>query len=149
MHDDIMPDSIGHELKALNHVMQRKMMLTATNIGLDKVTIMHGWIMSYLEQHKDCDVYQKDIESAFAISRSTVTNILKLMEKKGYILRESVDCDARLKKLSLTEKGFHTGNVLKRVIAENENQFNSILDETERETLLFLLRKLRYGLENT
>ena len=71
------------------------------------------------------------------------------MEKKGYILRESVDCDARLKKLSLTQKGFHTGNVLKRVIAENENQFNSILDETERETLLFLLRKLRYGLENT
>ena len=149
MHDVMSADTIGHELKAINHIMQRKMMLLGTNSGLDKVTVMHGWIIHFIEEHRNCDVYQKDIESAFAISRSTVTNILKLMEKKGYILRESVDSDARLKKLILTEKGIQTGNVLKNAAKENEKQLDSILNEEEKETFVFLLKKFRNGLENT
>ena len=80
-------ESIGHEIKAIDHLMQRKMIMTASKSGLDKVTIMHGWIIGYLILNLDRDIYQKDIESEFAISRSTVTNILKLMEKKGYIKR--------------------------------------------------------------
>ena len=80
-------ESIGHEIKAIDHLMQRKMIMTASRSGLDKVTIMHGWIIGYLILNLDRDIYQKDIESEFAISRSTVTNILKLMEKKGYITK--------------------------------------------------------------
>ena len=145
----ISAETIGHELKAINHIIQRKIMFSGTNSGLDKVTVMHGWIISFIDEHSNCDVYQKDIESAFAISRSTVTNILKLMEKKGYILRESVDCDARLKKLILTEKGIQTSKVLKKAVDENENQFSKIFDKKEQETFLFLLKKLRSGLENS
>lgn len=144
----ISAESIGHELKAINHIIQRKIMLWGTNSGLDKVTVMHGWIIGFIDEHSDCDIYQKDIESAFAISKSTVTNILKLMEKKGYIIRESVDCDARLKKLILTEKGIQTSKVLKTVIDENEKQFSKIFDKEEEETFLVLLKKLKYGLIN-
>ena len=38
------------------------------------------------------------------MARSTVTGVVKLMERKGLIRRESVSSDARLKKLVLTEK---------------------------------------------
>ena len=41
----------------------------------------------------------------FGVNRSTVTSIVKLMEKKGYIERENVPGDARLKKLILTPLG--------------------------------------------
>lgn len=140
--------SIGHELKAVNHVMQRQMLKSAADAGIDKVTLMHGWIIAYLEEHKGADVYQKDIESTFAISRSTVTSIVKNMENKGYITRISVDSDARLKKLVLTEEGERVHNVIKRTIIENEARFNSILTEQERETLISLVRKLRNGIEN-
>lgn len=143
-----MADSICHEIKAINHLMQRKMIMIASKSGIDKVTVMHGWIISYLNENKDRDVYQKDIESVFAISRSTVTNILKLMEKKGYITRTSVDSDARLKKIELTNKGIITDNILKKEIVESEVRFNTLLTEEERETFLHLTRKLRYGLEN-
>ena len=34
-----------------------------------------------------CRVFQRDIEREFSITRSTVTNILQLMERKGYIQR--------------------------------------------------------------
>ena len=37
-------DAIGHEIKAVNHLMHRKMLESAAKNGVDKVTIMHGWI---------------------------------------------------------------------------------------------------------
>lgn len=49
-------------------------------------------------------VFQRDIEEAFQIRRSTVTGIIKLIEQKGYITRTGVKNDARLKQLIPTEK---------------------------------------------
>ena len=60
---------------------------------------MHGRILGYLYWSRPKDVYQKDIEEHFNITRSSVAGIVKLMEQKGYILRQSVQGDARLKKL--------------------------------------------------
>ncbi|MDR3279779.1 MAG: MarR family transcriptional regulator [Synergistaceae bacterium] len=53
---------------------------------------------------KDKDVFQRDVESEFDIRRSSATSILNGLEKHGYIRRESVARDARLKKLALTDK---------------------------------------------
>ncbi len=50
------------------------------------------------------DVYQKDIEEEFRIRKSTVTGILKLLEKNGFIRRESVPQDARLKRIVPTAR---------------------------------------------
>lgn len=142
-------ESIGHEIKAIDHLMQRKMFMIASKSGLDKVTVMHGWIIGYLIMNKDRDIYQKDIESEFAISRSTVTNILKLMEKKGYITRASVASDARLKKIVLTDKGIQTAVMLKKAVEENAKNFDRLLENDEKETFLRLVKKLRCGLENS
>ena len=56
------------------------------------------------DDHADTEIYQKDIEQEFKVSRATASNMLQLMERKGLIVRESVSCDARLKKISLTRK---------------------------------------------
>ena len=96
--------SIGYEVKTLNNLIFRDLLSVSSRKGLDELTMMHGWIIGYLYKNQDRDVYQKDLETEFQITRSTVTSILKLMEKKGYIERVSVEKDARLKKLVLTEK---------------------------------------------
>ncbi len=142
-------DSIGHQIKALDHIIQRKMFSSASDAGVDKITLMHGWIIGYLFVNKDVDVYQKDIENAFAISRSTVTNIVKLMEKKGYIKRQSVESDARLKKLLLTQKGIEVYEKIHKAILENEDRLNSVLTDSERKEFFCLISKLRHGIENT
>ena len=49
--------------------------------------------------------FRKTFEKFFSIGRSTVTNIIQILEKKGYVRRESVEYDARLKKVILTERG--------------------------------------------
>ena len=98
---------IGHELRTLDNMMSRNLMAAVRERGLDELTAMHGWILGYLcrNEEKGIDIFQKDIEAEFKICRSTVTNILQLMEKKGFIRRESVPYDARLKKLVLTDTG--------------------------------------------
>ena len=125
-------DSIGHEIKVLNQVL----------------TLMHGWIIAYLYDHRDEDVYQKDIENAFSIARSTVTSILKLMEKKNYITRESVESDARLKKLVLTETGIELHYKIENMITKNETLLDSLLTKEEKIQFLFLINKILSGLEN-
>lgn len=123
------------------------MISSANKTGIDKVTVMHGWIMCYIFDNPDRNIYQKDLENEFGISRSTVTNILNLMEKKGYIQRVSVENDARLKKLILTDTGRRTVSILKSTLDENEARINGLLSEEEQKIFLALINKLRCGLE--
>ncbi|MGN0425399.1 MAG: MarR family winged helix-turn-helix transcriptional regulator [Acetatifactor sp.] len=66
-------------------------------------TQLQGGIMGYLFHHSDSAVYQRDIEKEFRISRATATNTLQVMEKRGLIVRRSLDKDARLKRITMTE----------------------------------------------
>ena len=136
------------EIKGVDHLMQREMLKSAAQMGIDKVTVMHGWIIGYLMSHDEEDVYQRDIESYFSIARSTVTNIVQCMEKKGYVKRVSIDSDARFKKLLLTDTGRKVGEDIRAAVVANEERCADILSGDERGQLLTLLRKLRLGLEN-
>lgn len=99
-------NTIGYEIKTLDNLFFRNLLsYEISQNNMDEVTVMHGWILSFLHENENQNIYQKDIETEFSIARSTVTCIVKLMEKKGYICRENVARDARLKKLVLTEKG--------------------------------------------
>ena len=98
-------EKIGFEIRKLDHMIARNLQAHVKAAGIDEITLMHGWIIRYLYANRDRDIFQKDIERYFSIGRSTVTNIIQLMEKKGFIGRESVEHDARLKKVVLTEKG--------------------------------------------
>ncbi|MGE4353459.1 MAG: MarR family winged helix-turn-helix transcriptional regulator [Oscillospiraceae bacterium] len=67
-------------------------------------TALHGRVLKYLCDHRDTDIFQRDIEEVLAVKRSTATSILKCMEKNGLITRTSVSRDARLKKICLTDR---------------------------------------------
>lgn len=70
-----------------------------------ELTGTHGYILGYLARHQDAPIYQKDIESHFGMRRSSVSNVLTLMEKNGLVERQAVQSDARLKRIVMTPKG--------------------------------------------
>mgnify|MGYP000504908099 CR=1 FL=1 len=78
---------------------------------------------------------------------NSVTNILQLMERKGYIQRQSVPQDARLKQLVLTEEGvrFHENTILS--FHQTDDYVAGLLTEEENAELLRLLNKLRDALK--
>ena len=72
----------------------------------DRATMMQTWIIGFvqLRDSEDKDTFQKDIEEEFSINRSTTSEMLTLMNKRGLIERVPVDYDGRLKKIVLTQK---------------------------------------------
>ena len=105
----------------------------------DEVTGVNSRIIAFLAAHEDEAVYQKDIEKAFGITRSTASRVLALMEEKALITRAGVEHDARLKRVGLTERarkyhaqlcqwGDHLEDQLfEDFTAEEEELFHSLL----------------------
>ena len=88
------PQVIPAQIRRVDNLIFRKINQFARANGVEQATPMHGWIIEYLYRHREEQVFQRDIEREFSITRSTVTNILQLMERKGYIRRQSVPQDA-------------------------------------------------------
>ena len=141
------PQVIPAQLRRVNNLIFRKITALSRANGVEQGTPMHGWIVQYLYNNQDRPVFQRDIERDFSITRSTVTNILQLMERKGYIERQSVPQDARLKMLVLTEKGrtFHEKTML--TLHQTDDYVAGLLTEEENAELLRLLNKLEAGLQ--
>lgn len=139
---------IGHELRTLDNMMSRNLMAAARERGVDELTAMHGWILGYLCRNEHKDIFQKDIEAEFKICRSTVTNILKLMEKKGYIKRESVPYDARLKKLVLTDTGRELHEKTKDMINMLEEQTVAGISKEDLDTFYRVIDQVKNNVKN-
>ncbi len=95
----------GKEIRSLSNLIMRFITLKLNKNFVETATGSNAWILLYLSKHKEKDVFQRDLEKEFCITRSTASKVVILMEKKGFIRRDSVSDDARLKKLTLTEKG--------------------------------------------
>ena len=138
---------IPAQLRRVDNLIFRRLNQFSRANGVEQTTPMHGWIIEYLYRHRDEPVFQRDIEREFSITRSTVTNILQLMERKGYIRRQSVPQDARLKQLVLTEEGicFHEKTML--CFHQTDDYVAGLLTAEENTELLRLLNKLYLGLK--
>lgn len=141
------PQVIPAQMRRVNNLIFRKINQFHRENEVEDVTLMHEWILSYLFWHRDEPIYQRDIEREFSITRSTVTNILQLMERKGYIERQSVPQDARLKRLVLTEKGACIREKTMQALHQTDEFVESLLTPEENAELLRLLNKLRKGLQ--
>lgn len=97
---------VGYEIHTLDHMIGRMIFSFQSSLTeKEGLTKMQSWIIGYLYENRDKAIFQKDIEAQFHTARSTATGILKLMEKKGFLIREPYPSDARLKRLVLTDKG--------------------------------------------
>lgn len=109
---------------------------------------VRGWAIDYFYENRDRDIYQRDFEEKFQIRRSTASNILKLMEQSGYITRESVKADARLKKIVLTEKAVNVHNLIVEDIERREKRMRAGISENELKAFFEITEKLRRNLES-
>lgn len=97
---------IGYEIRVLNNTIRNSINSMKLNKAIETnphTTRLHAWVIGFVFHSKN-PVYQKDIETEFQIKRSTASTLLASMEKNGLITRRSVDHDARLKQVILTDK---------------------------------------------
>ena len=97
-----MDKDCGIWISVLSHKLGKRMNADMQRLGL---TGVQSRVIHYiLVKCAQGPVYQRDVEGALSMSRSTATGILQLMEKNGLIQRKNVESDARLKSLIPTEK---------------------------------------------
>lgn len=139
---------IGIVVRCLNNQIGRYVSAAAAKEFGDSATAVHGWVVRYLYDNRDRDVFQRDLETRFSVRRSTMTSILQLMEKKGLIVKESVPTDARLKKLILTSKAMDIQERMRREIATLEEQMRHGISEEELALFLAIAEKIGHNLDN-
>ena len=136
----------GCQVKTLNNMITKKIIAYSSESELDEVTVMHGWILGYLYDNRDEEIFQKDIEKEFEINKSTVTCIIKLMEKKGYIQRQSVEYDGRLKRIRLTDKGEKSHIEALKSIKKVEGILRKNIPDEELDSFFNTINKLKSNL---
>lgn len=138
---------IAMEIHALDNLIRRRAENSKSLQYVKSVTGTNGWIIGYIADHIDEDIYQKDLEEKFSITRSTASKVIKLMEHKGLIERHSVPHDARLKKLVLTESAID----LHKELVEDLNKIELVLlkdfSKEEKELLLSFLKRLKSNMK--
>ena len=140
------PQVIPAQIRRVDNLIFRKINQFARENDVEQATPMHGWIIGYLYRHRDTPVFQRDIEKAFSISRSSVTVTLQLMEKNGLIRRESVAQDARLKRIVLTQKARDLHRQIEADILAFESNLARGISEEEQEVFLRVAKKMQENL---
>jgi DNA-binding MarR family transcriptional regulator len=132
--------SIGREVNIFINRINRTV---SNNMSKFEITGAQAHIINFIQiESLKGDVFQRDIEKEFDIRRSTVSNALQLMEAKGFIIRLSVQSDARLKKITLTEKGMAVQKIVNEIIVQSEMKLREALNDQEFKTLLSVIEKL-------
>lgn len=131
------------EFMSMGNVLRRYVLNSSDLQYVEKYTGRNQWILGYLFHNNSRDIFQKDLEEAFSLRRSTISKALKLMEEKELIRRESVDYDARLKKLVLTPKAYELNKIIKTEMKKLENKLSDNLTEEEITQFSNILEKIR------
>lgn len=138
---------IGFQLKSINNLIKRNLGMRFDKAGLTELVGMQGPIIGFIyDKGRERPIFQKDIEQAFDVRRSTATVMLQNLEQKGYIVREAVEQDARLKRIVLTEKAIEQNMRIRQQIDTFHDELEQGLTDEEKEEFTRILNKIKKNL---
>ena len=141
---------ISMKLRVLNNAVRRYIDRNFDGMEeLEHLTCSNGWIIGMLSdaEVQGTDVYQRDFEEKFGITRSTASKVLILLEKKGVIERVAVAHDARLKKIVLADKAREYVSRLQENGERMERQLARGFSDGELDTLYSYLDRIQANLD--
>ncbi len=137
--------NLGGLIHKVAHKMKREIDHANQKLGVSGV---QGRIIGYVRcESKNRDVFQKDIEEHFELRGSSVTSTLQNLEKMGFIVRESIPTDQRLKRIVLTKKAIDIHNQITKNIEQVEKEAFSSINKEEEQLLSDLLKRILNNIE--
>lgn len=124
--------SIGLKIK-------RKADEKVNELGLNA---QQGRIISYIHEHQEEGLIQKQLAQSFDRRDATMTSMLKGLEKNGYIERKIPADNERQKNLYVLPRGEQLIQDFEQLFHEVEHEIVQHLSEKEQETLMKLLLKV-------
>ena len=137
-----MSKNVGQSLRCLQRLIHQKVEVFRAESG-DNLTFVQSHTLRYLSEHKNENVFQKDIEKVLNVRRSTCTEILNVLERDGYIQRHSVANDKRLKKLVLTNKAEKLHMTILKDVEHMEVLLKQGISEEELEIFFHVIEQMK------
>ncbi len=125
--------SIGRQIAEISNLIKRRIQSHTQYDECSQLSHTSACILAYLHDHLGDVVFQRDLEHEFNVRRSTMSKTLSLLEQKGYITREDVDSDKRLKKIALTQKACQFSD---KIILQRERLEKTISQSLTQEELV-------------
>lgn len=136
---------IGKTIKLLSNYLNRRLLQIPAIKNQQDITPVQGMILGFIVE-EESDIFQKDIEQTFTLRRSTVSGVLSSMEEAGLIIRERVESDARLRKITATEKGKKQHSLIKSELSAIEYQIIAGIPDEEITAFLQTAEKIKRNL---
>ncbi len=134
-------ESPTYYLKQVVHLMQKTMRESLVDFDLTNTqfTLLMG--LTVLTQKSKC-VTQMDLANFLKLDKMMVSEVLRTLEKKGYILRVNNPNDKRAKSLIVTDKGVKLNEMALEKALAIDAQFFSVLGDDKDEFVRMLKKFL-------
>lgn len=109
---------------------------------MEKYNIGQGQFMFLLELYIEDGRNQEELSKALKIDKGTTARAIKKLEKERYLIRYKDEKDKRSNKIYLTQKGRDVKENIFSVLDEWERKISEHLDESEKELMIKLLKKV-------
>ena len=142
----IAEEHLGHRFRVIHNRIDKYFTGRRKN-EKPKLTRPQCATLHYLYDHREQDVFQKDIEETFSIPGATATNLLKGLERLGMIERMPLAGDGRCKRIVLCEKGIKAHKQAFADIIYMEEHLAKGMSKEELQILRGLLDRVIQNLE--
>ncbi len=117
-----------------------------THVLLEEIGVYPGQPPMLFILNQEDGQSQKELANKLKIKPSTITVMLKRMEKANLIVRKKDDKDQRISRVYLTEKGKKVCEDTIKVVKQIERECFKDFTEEEKETLKSLFLKMKNNL---
>ena len=133
--------------RTLINTMESQIQELAKAQGVEHLAGPQGFTVSYLFENRDKEVFIKDIEERLRISKSVASNLIKRMEKNGFIQVKPSLKDKRYKQIVLTELGFDKAEKIKVFRSKIEEIILKDIDKKNLEVARRVFLQIKTNLE--
>ena len=138
---------IPFEIKMLDNMLNRKICENVKKEGISNISHVQADILGYLYKNKNRIIYQNEVEKEIGARRSTISGILKTMEKNDLIIRRDSLEDARKKEISLTDKSIKKHDELEKKVIIFEKELLKGISCEEKKIFFKVIDKLKENLK--
>lgn len=136
---------IGAEIKSLQNMLLRQIGKQGTELGKERPSGPGLFLLKFLRDNKNKDIYQRDLENVLGTTKSTCSKVLSGMENKGFIKRVSVS-DARFNKICLTPLGEEVVKIADKHMEEVEAKLRIGLTDEQLATFFVCVDTMKKNL---
>ncbi len=143
--------SIFYKIKELERIILKSLARPILNEKMKKSipTPTQMRIIDYLLNNADKkEIYQKDIEEALKLSKATVSDVIKRMEKNRLIERKTNPNDTRSKMIVLSKDTKEVFEIKQKRLKELEKEAGKNITQEELENFSSILNKMIQNLED-